>query len=208
MRHADEIRVAPGASPVDHSRRGAALICEAGMRAWRRSGQLSKPRSFAVACVGAVGLSLALCGTWAAWTDLGEASVTANWQHARAVILATSIEHGCGGDPGAYQARVRYRYEVAGTVYIGENASSGGTPCSSEHEARDEAARHPVDSKTTVRYDPVRVSQSALRVAESAWAGWLRVAAMVALIGVCGLCAGRGLHGVLSNTGAHSRGAS
>ncbi len=175
------------------------------MRVWQRSAKLSKPHALAVACVGATGFSLALGGLWIAWSTLGDASATANWRHARAVILATSVERGCAGDSSAYQAHVRYRYEVAGTVYIGERASVDGSECSSEREAQEAAARHPVDSKTTALYDPVRVSESALRVGEPTWAGWLGVMAMAVLMAACGLCAGRGLHGFLSNTKALQR---
>lgn len=190
------------ASAFGRPGRAAGLVFESGARIWRRSAELSKANALVTACIAAAGFSLALAGMWSAWDALSEARALAAWGRAPAVILAASIERGCGGDPGAYEARVRYRYEVAGTFHIGERASLDGLECGSERAARDQTARHPVDSKATVRYDPVRVSQSVLSLGESPSAAWLGILAMAALATVSAVCVGRGLRGYLLNSEA------
>ena len=201
MREADPTRAAATASAFGRPGRAAGLVLEAGARAWRESAAPSKWRALAMSCAGAAGLSLSLVGLWSAWGALGEARALSAWGRAPAVILASGVGRGCGGDPGAYEALVRYRYEVGGETRIGERASLDGPECGSERWAREAAARHPADSKATVRYDPVCVSQSALSVGESTWAAWLGVLAAAALAGGCGLCAWRGLRALLSNRG-------
>ena len=199
MREVKENRATKAASALSLPARAAGQAIVMGAQAWRRTAGLSKAHALVIACVGAAGLALTLFAHWWAWVALGEARAASAWGRAPAVILATSVEHGCGGDPDAYETRIRYRYDVAGASHIGDRLYLDSAPCSSERAARSTAARHPVDSKATVRYDPVRVSQSALSVGESTWAAWLGVLATGAIATACALCSGRGLHALLSN---------
>ena len=204
MREPNATRAATAASAFGRPGRAAGLVLDAGARAWRGSAELSKGRAIAMSCAGAAGLSLSLAGLWSAWGALAEARALSAWGRAPAVILASGVVRGCGGDPGAYEAIVRYRYDVGGVVRIGERTSLDGPECGSERWAREFAARRPADSKATVRYDPVRVSQSALGVGESTWAASLGVLASGALAAACALCAGRGLRALLTNMGGGS----
>ena len=201
MREADATQAATAASAFGRPGRAAALLVKAGARAWQGSAKPSNRGALATACAGAAGLSISLASLWSAWGALGEARALSAWGRAPAVILASGVGRGCGGDQGAYEALVRYRYEVGGVVHIGEQASLDGAECGSESWARAASARRPPDSKATVRYDPVRVSQSALSVGGSTWAAGLGILAAAALAAACALCACRGLRALLSNRG-------
>ena len=203
MREANATRAATAASAFGRPGRAAVLVLEAGARAWRGSAGPSKGRALALSFAGAAGLCLSLAGMWSAWGALAEARTLSTWGRAPAVILASGVGRGCSGDPGAFEATVRYRYEVGGVVHIGERASLDGAQCGSERWAREASARRPVDSKAVARFDPVRVSQSALSVGESTWAAWLGVLAMAALAAACALFSGRGLRALLANGSRH-----
>ncbi len=193
MRETNPTRAATAALAWVRSGRAAGLTIDAGARAWRGTAALSKERALAMSCLGATGLLVSLAGLWSAWGALEEARTLSAWGRAPAVILVSGVVRGCGGDPGAYEVLVRYRYEVGGVERIGERASLYGPQCGSERWAREAAARRPADSKAVVRYDPVRVSESALSVGESTWSAWLGVLATAALAAACALCAGRGV---------------
>ena len=203
MTEANATRTATAASAFGRPGRAAGLIMEVGVRAWRGSVEPSNGRALAMSFAGAVGLLLSLAGMGSAWGALGDARALSTGGRAPAVIQASGVGRGCGGDPGAYQAVVRYSYEVGGVVRIGERASLDGAECGSERWARGAAARRPVDSHAVARYDPVRVSQSALSVGESTWAAWLGVLATAPLAAACALWSGRGLRALLSNGSEH-----
>ena len=203
MREANASRAAPAVSAFGRPGRAAGLVLEAGARAWRGSAEPSKGRALAMSFAGAAGLSLSLAGMWSAWGALGEARTLSAWGRAPAVILASGVGRGCEGDPGAYEATVRYRYEVGGVVHIGERASLDGAQCGSERWAHEASARRPADSKAVARYDPVRVSQSALSVGESTWAAWLGVLTTAFFAAASALCSGRGLRALLRNNARH-----
>lgn len=203
MRDADATRAATASSAFGRPGRAAGLVLEAGVRAWRGSADPSKGLALAMSLAGAAGLWLSLAGVWSAWGALGEARALSAWGRAPAVILASGVGRGCAGDPGAFEATIRYRYEVGGVVHIGERASLDGAECGSERWAIAVSARRPADSKAVARYDPVRVSQSALSVGESTWAAWLGVLATAALAAACALCSGRGLRALLSDRRRH-----
>lgn len=102
--------------------------------------------------------------------DILEASRAKNWPVTQGVVLVSEARM----DPrGRYLPSLRYRYTVAGRVYVGQRIAIGPQVLGGKERAAFLAALYPVGKNIPVFFNPERPDESALAVERMAEGVWL-----------------------------------
>ena len=129
------------------------------------------------------GLFLTLLGISSLGESVRIARRASGWIAIPGVILASSVEP-CG-DGTKFEPRIRYRFDIDGSVRLGERLALDRQDCGSERRAAALAAMHPVDFRVRVLYDAAGHEGSALEAGSESPGTW---AAIVALSGFAAGC--------------------
>lgn len=150
------------------------------LRATQRRRSANAWMLLSAACAG---LCLAL---WGAATLAGSVRVArraSGWVSVPGVILASAVVP-CG-DGSTFEPRISYRFDLDGSVRIGDRLALDRDDCGSRRRASALVARHPVDSAARVLYDAAAHGGSALEAGSESPSTWAGIAAFAALAAAC-----------------------
>lgn len=92
------------------------------------------------------------------------ASRMENWPVAEAIIISSKVrvQTPDSGGSSTYIADIRYRYEVAGTVYTADRVTSANYGTSDSSRAHGQVRKYSSGRKVTVHYNPEDASYAVL----------------------------------------------
>ncbi|MBV8633203.1 MAG: DUF3592 domain-containing protein [Burkholderiaceae bacterium] len=126
---------------------------------------LSKGQCIAGACIFLLIGFACLVGFCLSVNAVLDSYSAADWPAAQRSVISSDAQRGCGKGGRRYFPRIRYQYNVGGTIYTEERIAFGVTSCGSLESAQEITHRYPLNNEISVHYKPGQPSEAVLMVA-------------------------------------------